>query len=668
MRNAIFYGLLLCVFVSLNAQELSSGISKSGFDLTVKPQDNFYQYVNGTWLETTVIPEDKSNYGSFTVLADAAEKNLKAIIDAAAGDNAIAGSDAQKVGDMYRSFMDTTLIEKSGINPIRDDLQRITAINNYDDIAIYMAESNRMSVQSPFVFFIDQDPKNSTEYIGFFHQSGLGMPDKSYYFDDKFAETREKYVAYIQQLLNLANDASTSENATKIMAIETEIAKHHWTRVENRDRDKTYNKFASANLSDAMPKFNWNAYLQTAGLTSADAFIVRQPSFFAGLDSVLLAFPVSDWQSYFTFKLIDAAAPFLSNDFVNARFEFRGKVLSGVTQNRPRWKRGVDAVESTLGEVLGRLYVEKHFKPKAKARMTELVHNLSKAFEIRINNLEWMSAETKKQALEKLSKFNFKIGYPDKWKDYSTLEIKPNELLQNMKRSAAVEYQREVSKLGNPIDRSEWFMTPQTVNAYYNPPMNEVVFPAAILQPPFFDMAADDAVNYGAIGAVIGHEFSHGFDDQGRKSDGNGNLRDWWTESDAENFSTRAKVMIEQYNGYSPIDSMNVNGELTLGENIADLAGLTVAYEAYSISLNGKPAAEIDGFTGQQRFFLGWGQIWRRKYREAELRQRLLTDPHSPSEYRVNGIVSNMPTFYEAFGVQPADAMYRSKDVRVQLW
>lgn len=671
MKSIYLLGLLTLVFWAACARGPQSGIDKSNFDTSVKPQDDFYHYVNGTWLKNTEIPADKSSYGSFAILFDKSEQALREIIEAAANKpDKIAGSEEQKVGDFYLSFMDSAKIEELGLQPLQDDLQRIQDVHNKKDLISLMAYFQKIGVQRPFSFFVNQDFKKSDQYISYLSQSGLSLPDRDYYLKDsaKFKTIREKYVAYIEKLFTLAGIDDAAARAKRILDIETEIAKKHWTRVQNRDRDKTYNKYEVARLKKLTPAFNWNAYLDAADVKNIDAVIVRQPDYFKAFNSIFKLVSVNDWKTYFTFKLLNNFASSLPADFVNARFDFYGKTLRGIEKNRPRWKRGVGVVNGSLGEVVGKIYVEKYFKPEAKQRMVQLVDNLKVAMKERIEQLEWMTPETKKQALDKLSKFHTKIGYPNKWKDYSKLAIEKDDLIGNLKRSSAVEYNRMIAKLGKPIDREEWLMRPQTVNAYYNPPMNEIVFPAAILQPPFFNMTADDAVNYGGIGAVIGHEISHGFDDQGRKSDGDGNLRDWWTKEDAEKFKARAQVMIDEYNSFSPVDSMHVNGKLTLGENIADLAGLTVAYHAYKNSLKGKEAPVIDGLTGDQRFFMGWAQVWRRKYRENELRRRLLTDPHSPSEYRCNGVVSNMPEFYAAFDVKEGDPMWRPEDQRVRIW
>jgi predicted metalloendopeptidase len=663
--------MALFAFVACSKQELGSGIDRSNFDESVRPQDDFYRYVNGTWLEKTEIPEDKSNYGAFIELIDESEENLRVIIEEAANaPDKKEGSEVQKVGDFYLSFMDTALIEELAQAPLADELARINNVKSKEDLVKLTAYYLKIEVSTPFVFWVNQDFKNPTEYTLYFHQSGLGLPDRDYYFkeDQKFKDIREKYVSYIEKILTLGEQDNAPAKTQKIMEIETALAGHHWTRVENRDRDKTYNKYEIATLTDLTPDFNWNYFVQEANISNLSEVVIRQPSFFEGFNTVFNQYSLQDWKTYFTWKLLNDAAPLLTKEFVDTRFDFYGKTLRGIEKNRPRWKRGVAAVDDVLGEVVGKIYVEKHFEPEAKARMVKLVNNLVLAYEERIKQPNWMSEETKKEALDKLSKFTAKIGYPDEWKDYSKLVIKKNELLQNYVRSSMVKYGREMNKLGKAIDRKEWFMTPQTVNAYYNPAMNEVVFPAAILQPPFFNMEADDAVNYGAIGAVIGHELTHGFDDQGRKSDGDGVLRDWWTKQDGEEFKKRARVMVDQYNAYTPVDTMKLNGELTLGENIADLGGLTIAYNAYKMSLKGKEAPVIDGFTGDRRFFLGYGQVWRRKYRDEELRRRVLTDPHSPSRYRVLGILSNMPEFYAAFDVKEGDPMYRPEDVRVAIW
>lgn len=670
LRFLIVLSISILMIVGCGQKQMKSGIDKANFDTSVKPQEDFYRYVNGTWLKTFEIPADKSNYGAFTKLYDEAQVNLRKIIEESAAANAAEGTEEQKVGDFYASYMDSSLIEKLGIEPLKEEMQRIESVKSKEDLQKLMSHFQTIGISIPFYYFIDQDQKQSDKYIGYLYQSGINLPDRDYYFkeDDKFKEIRQKYLKYIENLLALARIENATQKAITIMDLETKIAKAHWTNVENRDRDKTYNKYKTTDLEKETSNFKWQKYLTDAMVEENKEIVVYQPSYFKMLGKLLKKESVDTWKTYFTYYLLSDLAPRLNEEFVDLNFEFFSKTLRGIEKNRPRWKRAVSATEGSLGEVVGQVYVKKHFKPEAKARMVELVENLRKAYKTRIEQLEWMSPETKEEALVKLSKFKAKIGYPNKWKDYSKLIVKKDDLIGNTIRSNRVDYERGIAKLGKPIDRDEWFMTPQTVNAYYNPPMNEVVFPAAILQPPFFNMEADDAVNYGAIGAVIGHEMTHGFDDQGRKSDGEGNLRDWWTEEDANRFMERAQVMIDQYDGYIPVDTLHVNGKLTLGENIADFGGMTISYNAYKMSLNGKESPKMDGFTGEQRFFIGNAQIWARLFRDEALRQRVLTDPHSPSEYRCNGIVSNMPEFYAAFDVKKNDPMYKPEDIRVKIW
>ena len=650
---------------------LALGIETANFDTSVRPQDDFYRYANGTWLENTQIPEDKSNYGSFTALSDGAEENLRVLIEEAAADeNKEPGSDAQKVGDFYLSFMNEEAVEAAGTTPLVEPLAQIDRIESGADVVAYIGASQRMGLTNPFVLFVNQDSKDSTVYAAFMHQTGLGLPNRDYYLEDdeRFVALRDKYRDYVGTMFGLAGLEGGEAAGQTVMDMETAIAEAHWTQVQNRQRDKLYNPYDVSGANELTPGFDWNVFLTAAGLDPTRDFIVRQPSFFTALGTMIAQTPVDDWKTYFRFKLIDSAAPLLSAVFVEASFDMHRRAVQGIEQNQPRWKRAVQATDGNVGELAGKMYVAKHFPPAAKVRMNEMIENLRMVFNEAIDELEWMGELTREQAQDKLAKFNTKIGYPDKWRDYSTLEVVAGDLAGNILRSNASQYDRMIGKLGGPIDRTEWFMTPQTVNAYYNPPMNEIVFPAAILQPPFFNVAADDAVNYGAIGGVIGHEFSHGFDDQGRKTDGDGNLRDWWTEEDATEFTARAQGLVDQYAAYSPMEGEYLNGELTLGENIGDLAGLTMAYRAYQRSLGGEEAPVIDGFTGDQRFFLGWAQVWARKYREQELLRRLKIDPHSPSEYRANGTVSNIPEFYAAFDVQEGDGMYIAEADRVKIW
>lgn len=645
-----------------------SGIDPSTFDTNVRIQDDFYRAVNGTWLNETDIPADKSNYGSFTVLADLSEQRIREIIEEAAASEHPQGSDAQKVGDLYRSFMNEERCEELGVGPVKDDLAAMGKLAAADLSEIWGA-FEATGVGSPVAMYVGQDAKESTKYIVSFYQSGTSLPDRDYYLEDdpKYLEAREALKGYVTRLFQLAGMSSDSVAET-VLQLETQLAQVQWERTELRDAEKRYNKFSIEAIGKRTPHIDWDAYLTAAGVSDRGDIIVTAPSFFEGLDKIIADTPITAWRVYQQYRVLDDAAPLLSKDFVDAHFEFHSKALAGIPEQKPRWKRGVSVVEGSLGEVVGKLYVEKHFPPEAKARMEQLVANLIKAFEQSIDELTWMTDATKQRAQEKLSKFTVKIGYPNVWKDYSALEIDPLDLVGNVRRSAMTEHNRMIDKLGKPIDREEWGMTPQTVNAYYMPPKNEIVFPAAILQPPFFNMSADDAVNYGGIGAVIGHEISHGFDDQGSKYDGDGNLKSWWTPVDRQAFEAITKRLVDQFSEYSPLPGKYVDGKLTLGENIADLSGLAIAHKAYRLSLDGKEAPLIDRWTGDQRFFLGWSQVWRRKYRDAEMMRRLLTDPHAPSWYRANGPVINIDAFYDAFNVQPDDALYRPKEERIKLW
>jgi endothelin-converting enzyme/putative endopeptidase len=651
-------------------ESLGSGIEKQYFSDEVSAGSDFYQYVNDGWLQATDIPADKSDYGTFTVLNDRTQQQVRQLIEAAADQQAAAGTDTQKVGDFYRSYVDLEARNAAGVAPLTPILEQVDSVTDNQQLAAAMGQLRRDGVVGPFVTYISPDARRSDQYAVYASQSGITLPDRDYYLKDepRYVELREKLQTYIAEMLAAVDIENAEDKAGAIFELETKIAEAMWTNVENRDPVNTYNKKTSQEIQSLLSAFSWDAYASAAGIDQQDEFIIRQPSYFESLNTLFAEVPLETWKAYLTYRIVDAYAPATTEELEQRHFEFNGTAITGVEQQKPLWKRGVETTESSLGEILGKLYVEQNFAPEAKARMEQLVDNLKRAFAARITQLDWMGPGTKKQAMEKLSKFTTKIGYPDKWKDYSMLEIAPDDLVGNLVRSANVEYQRDLDKLGGPIDRTEWFMTPQTINAYYNPVMNEIVFPAAILQPPFFDMQADDAVNYGAIGAVIGHEISHGFDDKGSQYDGTGNLRDWWTIEDRTEFEQRADNLVQQYGQYKPFDDMNVNGELTLGENIGDLGGLSVAYEAYQLSLDGEPAPVIDGLTGPQRFFLGWSQIWRRKYREPELRRRLLTDPHSPSRYRVNGIVSNLDAFYEAFEIKPGDPMYIAPEDRVRIW
>lgn len=647
------------------------GFDPANFDTTVRPQDDFYQFANGTWLRNTPIPPDRASFGTFDALRERSESALQELLEAAAAARGhAAGSDLQKVADYYRSFLDSARIETLGLEPLRPELNRIAQLRDRSALPQLFAQLQRIGVSTPVAFFVGQDQKQSDRYVASISQSGLGLPDRDYYSRDgeTFERTRAAYVDYIGRLLEQAGEPAASAAARTIVELETAIASTHWDRVRNRDREATYNLMTVAELQSLTPAFAWSTYLAELGADAASEVVVRQPDYLEALNGLIEATPLEAWRQYLSFKLLDAYAEVLPSPFVSARFEFRDRVLSGLDEQRPRWKRAVNATEVALGEVAGRMYVERHFSAEARARMQVLVDNLLAAFRQGIDELEWMGPETRQQAQAKLARFNVKIGYPDEWRDYSALDVVDGDAAGNRMRASRFLTGRMIGRLGQPVDRSEWGMTPQTVNAYYSATMNEIVFPAAILQPPFFDLDADDAVNYGAIGGVIGHEISHGFDDQGSRSDGDGNLRDWWTEADAHAFAERTGRLADQYSGYCPLEGLCVNGRVALGENIGDLSGLTVAYRAYQLSLGGSPAPVIDGFTGDQRFFLGWAQIWRMNYRDEALRQRVMVGPHSPNMYRVNGVLVNMPEFYAAFDVQPGDALYLPPEERVKIW
>ncbi|HVT37182.1 MAG TPA: M13-type metalloendopeptidase [Nevskiaceae bacterium] len=653
------------------APKLVSGIEPGNNDPAVRAQDDLYRAVDGQWLAKTEIPADKSNYGAFTKLADDAEAQLRAIIEAAAKNpNKKAGSEEQKIGDLYTSFMDEAKVEEAGVKPLEPELALIDGLKSKKDIAQLLGHDLLLQVPAPVAAEVHQDAKDPSKYIIDFKQGGLGLPDRDYYLsgDAKFKEIRTQYLAYIEKMYGLAGLKDGARAAKAVLELETKLAQIQWPRVETRDAVKTYNPQDAAKLAALTPALDWKALLKEGQIPEQPFYVVSEPNYLSGLSKLISSVPLADWQSYFRFKLINDRAPLLSKALVDENFHFNGTVLNGIAENRPRWKRGVQMIEVALGEAVGHIYVDQHFPPEAKARMDQLVGNLLAAYKQGIDGLEWMGADTKKAAQEKLAKFMPKIGYPKKWKDYSALTVAPDDLYGNMTRSAQVEALRQINKLGKPVDRDEWGMTPQTVNAYYNPELNEIVFPAAILQPPFFNMKADDAVNYGGIGAVIGHEISHGFDDQGARYDGDGVLRDWWTADDLKNFKAKTEALIAQYSSYEPLPGVKLNGAFTIGENIADLSGMTIAYKAYKLSLNGKPAPVIDGLTGEQRFFMGWAQVWRRKYKDENLLARIKTDPHSPSEFRCNGVVINMPEFDAAFGVKEGDKLYKPAAEQIKIW
>jgi putative endopeptidase len=653
------------------SKALSSGIDFAHFDKSIRPQDDFYDYVNGTWLKNTEIPSDRTSTGAFYDLREKSRDDVKAIIEeVAATTDLVTGSDEQKVADLYRSFMDTDTLNKLGIVPIQAELDNIAALKTKAELVNYFAHSQIIGSGTPLAFYIDVDAKDSSRYATHLWQYGLSLPEKDYYFNEgeRFVNIRKAYVEHIEKMFTLAGFSNPKASAEQILALETAIASKHWNVVETRDSTKTYNKMTVKELAALAPDIDWTAYLTTLGVEKQPDIVVNQPSFVEGFNQVLKDNELATWQTYMKWQLLTHFAGEMTAELDNENFEFFSKTLNGQQEQQPRWKRGVGTVNNLLGEVVGKVYVKRHFTPEAKTRMQTLVENLRGAYGESIDDLTWMSAETKVAARDKLAKFDPKIGYPDRWDNYDKLTIKANDLIGNNIRSNKLGHNKELEKLAGPIRKWEWHMTPQTVNAYYNPTMNEIVFPAAILQPPFFNMEADDAVNYGGIGAVIGHEMGHGFDDQGAKFDGEGNMRDWWTENDLTEFAARGKALVDQYNGYAVFDDLNVNGELTLGENIGDLSGVTIAYKAYKKSLNGKEAPVIDGLTGDQRFFIGFTQIWRAKIKEESMRNRVATDPHSPAKFRSLGALSNMPQFYTTFDVKEGDAMYIAPEKRVKIW
>lgn len=650
---------------------LTSGVLHSHFDRSVEPPDDFYRHVNGGWLSRNEIPADKSNYGVFTQLADQAERDLRAIIEDLAAQTDVDG-EAQQIGALYRSFMDAQRAAEQGLAPLSGWLAEIDDLEDRSTLPALLARLERIGVRQPFAAFIGQDAKDARQYTVYYHQfDQLGLPDRSYYLEDnpRFIAARGAYVDYLAALLETAGDKASAarREAEAILEMETAVAAAHWTRVDARDDEKTYHPVVVDALNTLTPGFDFATFVRDTGVT-VDTVIVMQPEAITAMAEALTTMPLPQLKALLKARLLGSFAPYLGPTFEAIDFAYSGKALRGIDEQRARWKRGVALVEGALGEAVGKRYVAAHFPPEAKARMQALVDHLIDAYRDSIQSLDWMGDATKQRALEKMGKFTPKIGYPSKWKDYSALVVREDDLVGNVMRSNALEHARQLAKLGKPVDREEWFMTPQTVNAYYNPSLNEIVFPAAILQPPFFDLTAEDAVNFGAIGAVIGHEIGHGFDDQGSKYDGDGNLKSWWTDADRAAFETRTAQLIEQYNGYCPLPEHCVNGALSIGENIGDLGGVSIALKAYRASLAGMPSPEIDGFTGTQRFFIGWAQVWARQHREEDMINRLKTGPHAPSEYRTNGVVRNIPDWYEAFDVQPDDALWLPPEERVRIW
>jgi putative endopeptidase len=638
------------------------GFDLAGTDRSIAPGDNFYHYANGTWAKTTPIPADKSNYGMFTVLDDLSRKRTREIIDEAAKDG------NSKIGAAYASFMDQAAVEAKGLAPFQPWLKEIKSLNSKAGLAALYAKADRMSISSPFPAYIGLDDKQNTQYAYTMVQGGIGLPDRDYYLgtDKRMADIRAKYLTHLTNVLTLAGEPNAAQRAKAIVDFESKVARVHWTQVDSRDATKTYNKLTLTELQRRAPGFDFATYMRGVGVNNTD-LLVAQPSAITGIARLIRATPLSVLKDQLMIRSLDGYAAYLPSAFDKEAFSFYGTVLSGTPQQEERWKRAVNFTTGTLADQVSQIYVQRFFPPETKAAADELVKNVVAAMGRRIDNLTWMAPETKARARAKLANFTTKIGYPDQWRDYSALEVRSDDLIGNAMRSAEFEHLYQVGKLGGPVRKWEWGMTPMTINAYANFGMMEIVFPAAILQPPFFDPNADPALNYGGIGAVIGHEISHHFDDQGAKYDEHGRLSDWWTPADVKAFEAAGKSLIAQYDAYEIFPGAKLKGDFTLGENIGDLAGLTVAYDAYRHSLGGKAAPVIEGTTGDQRFYLGWAQVWRRNYREANLRQRLITDPHSPSEQRV-AVVRNLDPWYDAFSVQPGQKLYLTPAERVRIW
>jgi putative endopeptidase len=649
----------------------NSGLDLKNFDTSVRVQDDFFNFVNGTWLKNTQIPGDKSRWGSFDILRETALSNTRALIEDDVKAGAKADADSKKIADIYTSFLNEKAREAAGFTPIRADLAKIAKLKDKKDLPALFAYLQRTGVKLPFSVSVNQDAKDVSKHAVYVGQSGLGMPDRDYYLlndDKKMVEVKTAYAKHVENMLKISGDKDAAAHAASVLALETELAKVQWTRVENRDPVKTINKMEMTKLAEIAPGFDWKAWATAGGVGKVDTLIVSQPSYFTAMAKAINDTPLEAWKTYMSWHVIESYADFLNKEAVNERFTFTGAVLRGVKENEPQWQLAVRTVDSTIGFAVGKQYVAKYFPAENKARMDTLVKNLLLSFKDGIDNLAWMSPETKKEAQAKLAGFTPYIGYPTKWRDYSTLKTNSKDLVANIRAGREYGYRRALAKIGAPVDRDEWSMTPQTVNATYSPLRNAITFPAAILQPPFFDAKADDAVNYGAIGAVIGHEIGHGFDDSGSKFDAIGNLRNWWTDSDRSAFKQRTDMLIAQYSAFEPVAGYKVNGAFTLGENIGDNSGLAVAYAAYKRTLGGKPSVSIDGYTGEQRFYLGFGQIWRSKARDEATITQIKSDPHTPASFRGPGAIVNQPGFYEAFGVKETDKHYVAPAQRVIIW
>jgi putative endopeptidase len=645
------------------------GVDLANRDLSVKPGDDFNQYCNGHWFATTEIPADRSSWGSGSILGEQVNADVKALVQEVAQHGGAPGSNEQKIADFYNAFVDTDAINAKGLAPAQANLAAIAALRTHADVWAF-ASRPEISTNFPISMFPTIDAKDPDAYCITITHAGLGLPDRDYYLrsDGQFPHLRDQYKSHIETQLTNAGQSGAASKAAAILALETQIARRHWEIARRRDVVATYNKKTREELIALNSRFPWQAGLDSAGVGGVATFVVAELDTMRPLSQLVLATPIDTWKAYLTFHYIHAMAPVLPSAIDNENFAFFGAILNGQPQQRERWKRAVSALDGSLGEAVGKLYVDRHFPASSKAQMQQLVENMRAAYGARIDQLDWMSGETKVVAHEKLRSFRPKIGYPDKWRDYSPYEVRNGDAFGNAQRSTAYEWNRQIQRITQPTDRDEWYITTFTVDAYYNPTWNEIVFPAAILQPPFFDPAADPAVIYGGIGAIIGHEMGHGFDDQGAKQDAHGVLRDWWSAEDVRRFGERTHKLADQYDTYSPLPGINVNGRLTLGEDIGDLGGLQVAREAYKLSLNGQPAPLIDGFTGDQRFYLGYGQIWKRKTRDEALRNLILSDPHAPPQYRVNGVVRNHDAWYDAFNVQPGDKLYLAPAERVTIW
>jgi putative endopeptidase len=650
--------------------EKHSGLRLENMNKEVRPGDDFNAFVNGTWMDTNEIAPDRSSNTVGLMLHEEATSNVKTIIEESADGDFAKGSDEYKVGALYDSYMNMDTRNSLGVKPLDSVFARIQSLQDYEQLAVFFADATKVGVDVPFSLNQYADFKDPTTYMMYVWQGGLGLPDREYYFKegDSSEEIRIAYIAYIETMFEKAGLANGQAAAKTIMALESRIAAEHMLKELTRDFEKNYSKVPLNELNDVMPDFSWDSYLDTAGISAIDGLVVMMNDYMRSLDDIITDTSMDDWKTFLTWKVLNASATVLNEDLDQESFDFYSKTLRGVEQPLPRWKRAVSNVNGNLGEVVGKVYVARHFPPQAKEQMLALVHNLIKAYEVSIKELDWMSDETKLQALDKLAKFTPKIGYPDAWEDYTRLAIDADDLFGNMQRSAMFVYEKNIARQGGPVDRTEWGMTPQTVNAYYSPALNEIVFPAAILQPPFFDLNADDAVNYGSIGAVIGHEIGHGFDDKGSAFDGDGVLRNWWTDEDKAEFEKRTSRLVEQYSEFKPFDDLSVNGEFTLGENIGDLGGLSIAMLAYKLSLDGKEPPVMDGYTGEQRVLIGYAQGWLGIARDKAVREQIETDPHSPRQYRVNGVVRNVPEFYEVFDIAVTDALYLAPDDRVKIW